>query len=322
MKCTSPSVHRRDFIVLLAGAASWPFTAMGQNRKRTVGILVVGSPDPGAFLQTFQEGLRELGYAELQFDVRSAEGKAERLPELAAELVRENVDVIVGFQTPAVQAAKQATTEIPIVMDAGDPVGMGLVSSLALPGGNITGMSALTAELAPKRLEYLRQIVPKLRRLGLFLNAKDPFSKPFREYNQLAVDRLGLELQLGFVNGPEELKSAYETAVRDKVDALMIQPSLDLVRAAELALAHDLPSASLTSFFVRAGGLMSFSANYSELWREMAVYVAKILDGANPASLPVAQPTKFELVINLRTAKALGLLIPPTLLARADEVIE
>lgn len=320
MKCTSVALHRRDFM-LLAGIASWPLTAMGQ-RKRTIGILVVGSPDPGAFLTTFEESLRQLGYADVQFDVRSAEGKAERLSELATELVRQNVDVIVGFQTPAVAAAKRATSVIPIVMDAGDPVGMGLVSSLALPGGNITGMSALTAELAPKGLEYLRQLVPTLRRLGLFLNAKDPFSKPFREYNRRAGDRLGLELQLAFVKGPEELKSAYETAVASKVDALMIQPSLDLARAAELALAHRLPAASLTSFFVRAGGLMSFSANYSELWREMAVYVAKILDGANPASLPVAQPTKFELVINLRTAKALGLFIPPTLLASADELIE
>jgi len=315
-------MRRRKFIVLLAGTAAWPLASVGQDRKRTVGILVVGSPDPSAFLKTFQEGLREMGYSEIQLDVRSAEGKAERLPELAAELVRQNVDVIVGFQTPAVRAAKQATTEIPIVMDAGDPVGMGLVSSLALPGGNITGMSALTAELAPKGLEYLRQILPSLRRLGLFLNATDPFRKPFLEYNQLAVHRLGLELQPMFVSGPVELQSAFETAARERFDALMIQPSLDLVRAAELALTHQLPAASLTSLFVRAGGLMSFSANYTELWREMAVYVAKILNGAKPATLPVAQPTKFELAINLKTANVLGLAIPPTLLASADEVIE
>ena len=315
-------MRRRKFLMLLAGIATWPLAGSGQDRKRTVGILVVGSPDPSAFLRTFQEGLRELGFAEVRFAVRSAEGRADRLAELAAELVRENVDVIVGFQTPAVQAAKQATTEIPIVMDAGDPVGMGLVSSLALPGGNITGMSALTAELAPKALEYLQQLVPTLRRLGLFLNAKDPFRKPFLEYNRAAVDRLGLELQPTFVNEPDELQSLFEMAARNRVDALMIQPSLDLVRAAELALAHHVPSATLTSLFVRAGGLMSFSANYTELWREMAVYVAKILNGAKPATLPVAQPTKFELVINLKTAKALGLTIPPTLLARADQVIE
>jgi putative ABC transport system substrate-binding protein len=309
-------------MMLLAGIAAWPLASVGQVKKRTVGILVVGSPDPSAFLRAFKEGLREMGHTEVKFDIRSAEGKTERLPELAADLVRQNVDVIVGFQTPAVQAAKQATTEIPIVMDAGDPVGMGLISSLALPGGNITGMSALTAELAPKGLEYLRQIVPTLRRLGVFLNAQDPFREPFLKYSQLAVDRRGLELRPTFVNEPEQLKPAFETATKFRPDALLIQPSLDLVRAAELALAHHLPAASLTNLFARAGGLMSFSANHVELWREMAVYVAKILNGAKPAALPVAQPTKFELVLNLKTAKALALTIPPTLLASAGEVIE
>jgi putative ABC transport system substrate-binding protein len=282
-------------------------------------------PDPNEFLRAFREGLRETGYSEgqnIQLYIRSAEGKAERLPELAAELVRQKVDVIVGFQTPTVQAAKQSTTEIPIVMDAGDPVGMGLVASLARPGGNITGMSAMTAELAPKALEFLQQIVPSFRRLGVFLNATDPFRKPFLEQNQLGVGRLGLELQATFVNGPGELNSAFETAAREGVDAVMIQPSLNGARAAELALAHHLPAASMTRVFVEAGGLMSYSANYAELWREMAVYVAKILKGARPADLPVAQPTKFELVVNLKTAAALGITVPPSILARADEVIE
>jgi putative tryptophan/tyrosine transport system substrate-binding protein len=319
-------MRRRKFLTWLAVTAVWPLVwplaSTGQNRKRVVGILVAGSPDPSAFLRTFQEGLREMGYGELQLDIRSAEGKAERLPELATDLVRQKVDVIVAFQTPAVQAAKQATTEIPIVMDAGDPVGMGLVSSLARPGGNITGMAALTAELAPKALEYLREIVPSLRRLGLFLNATDPFSKTLLEHNRLAVDRLGLELQPRFISGPGELQSAFENAARQRVDALMIQPSLDQVRVAELALTHRLPAASLTSLFVRAGGLMSFSANYAELWREMAVYVVKILNGANPATLPVAQPTKFALIINLKTAKALGLQVPLQLQQLADELIE
>jgi putative ABC transport system substrate-binding protein len=323
----SRSVKRRDFLALLGTAASlWPLASTAQDRKlSTVGVLVVGVPDPSAFLRAFREGLRETGYGEgqnIQLDIRSAEGKAERLPELAAELVRQKVDVIVGFQTPTVQAAKQATTEIPIVMDAGDPVGMGLVASLARPGGNITGMSAMTAELAPKALEFLQQIVPSFRRLGVFLNATDPFRKPFLEQNQLGVGSLGLELQATFVDGPGELNSAFETAARERVDAVMIQPSLIGARAAELALAHRLPAASLTSGFVEAGGLMSYSANYAELWREMAVYVAKILKGAKPADLPVAQPTKFELVVNLKTAKELGLTVPPSILARADEVIE
>jgi ABC-type uncharacterized transport system substrate-binding protein len=317
-------VKRREFITLLSGIAAWPLASAAQDEK-TVGVLVVGAPDPNVFLGMLRQGLRETGYTEgknIQLDIRSAEGKAERLPDLAAELVRRRVDVIVGFQTPAVQAAKEATTEIPIVMDAGDPVGMGLVSSLARPGGNVTGMSAVTAELAPKAIEYLKQIVPSFRRLGLFLNASDPFRKPFLEHNQVGVGRLGLELQPTFVNGPGDLDAAFEAATSEKVEALMIQPSLAVARAAELALAHHLPAASLTGLFARAGGLLSYSANYTELWREMAVYVAKILNGAKPANLPVAQPTKFELVINLKTAEALGLDVSPSLHARADELIE
>jgi putative ABC transport system substrate-binding protein len=319
-------VKRRKFIALLSGIAAWPFAGTAQDGKvSTIGVLVAGVPDPNAFLGTLREGLRETGYTEgenLQLDIRSAEGKAERLPDLAAELVRRRVDVIVGFQTPAVQAAKQATTEIPIVMDAGDPVGMGLVSSLAQPGGNVTGMSAVTAELAPKGIEYLKQIVPSLRRLGLFLNAKDPFRRPFLQHNEVGVARLGLELHPVFVNGPGELDAAFQAAAGERVDAVMIQPSIAFERAAELALAHHLPAASLTGHFVRVGGLMSYAANYAELWREMAIYVAKILNGAKPANLPVAQPTKFELVLNLRSAGALGVVVPPSLLARADEIIE
>ena len=317
-------MKRREFITLLSGVVAWPLASAAQDRK-TVGVLVVGAPDPNVFLGVLRQGLRETGYTEgknLQVDVRSAEGKAERLHDLAAELVRRKVDIIVGFQTPAVQAAKEATTEIPIVMDAGDPVGMGFVSSLARPGGNITGMSAVTAELAPKAIEYLKQVVPSIRRLGLFLNASDPFRKPFLEHNQVGVGRLGLELQPMLVNGPGEVDSAFDAATTQKIDALMIQPSLAVARAAELALAHRLPAASLTGLFARAGGLLSYSANYTELWRQMAVYVAKILNGANPANLPVAQPTKFELVVNLKAAETLGLTVPPSLLAHAHEVIE
>jgi putative ABC transport system substrate-binding protein len=317
-------VKRREFITLLSSVVAWPLASAAQDRK-TVGVLVVGAPDPNVFLGVLRQGLRETGYTEgknIQIDVRSAEGKAERLHDLAAELVRRKVDIIIGFQTPAVQAAKEATTEIPIVMDAGDPVGMGFVSSLARPGGNITGMSAVTAELAPKAIEYLKQVVPSIRRLGLFLNASDPFRKSFLEHNQVGVGRLGLELQPMLVNGPGEVDSAFDTATTQKIDALMIQPSLAVARAAELALAHRLPAASLTGLFARAGGLLSYSANYTELWRQMAVYVAKILNGANPANLPVAQPTKFELVVNLRAAETLGLTVPPSLLAHAHEVIE
>jgi putative ABC transport system substrate-binding protein len=165
-------------------------------------------------------------------------------------------------------------------------------------------------------------MVPKCRQLGLFLNATDPFRKPFLAHNQVGVDRLGLELNTKFVHGPNDLDSAFEAAAREKVDAVMIQPSIAVERAAALALAYHLPAASLADLFPRTGGLMSYSADYSELWRTMAVYVAKILNGADPATLPVAQPTKFELIINLKTAKALGLLVSPALLASADELIE
>jgi putative ABC transport system substrate-binding protein len=183
-------------------------------------------------------------------------------------------------------------------------------------------MSAVTAELAPKALEYLQQMLPSFRRLGLFLNANDPFRNPFLEHNQVGAHRLGLELQPTYVNGPAELDSAFQSAARAGMDAVMIQPSLAFEGAAELALAHHLPAASMTELFARAGGLMSYSANYQELWREMAVYVAKILNGAKPANLPVAQPTKFDLVLNLKSARALGLVAPPALLAAADEIIE
>jgi len=319
-------VKRRKFIVMLSGVVAWPFAGTAQEgRISTVGVLVAGAPNPHAFLRALREGLRETGYTEgqnIKLNIRSAGGEAERLPTLAVELVRQNVDVIVGFQTPAVQAAKQATAEIPIVMDAGDPVGMGLVSSLARPGGNVTGMSAVTAELAPKVQEYLQLILPSFRRLGLFLNANDPFRKPFLEHNQVGVRRLGLDLQPTYVNGPVELNSAFQSAARAGMDAVMIQPSLAFEGTAELALAHHLPAASLTELFARAGGLMSYSANYPELWHEMAIYVAKILNGAKPANLPVGQPTKFDLVLNLKSARALGLVVPPALLAAADEVIE
>jgi putative ABC transport system substrate-binding protein len=320
-------VRRRQFITVFGGvAALWPLAGAAQDTKLPmIGVLVVGVPDPEPFLSAFREGLRETGYHEgqnIQLDIRSAEGTAGRLPELAAELVRQKVDVIVALQTPALEAARQATSEIPIVMDAGDPVGMGLVASLARPGGNITGMSARTAELAQKSLEFLQQILPSFRRLALFLNATDPFGKPFLEQNQLGAGHFGIELRAIFVDEPAELNSAFETAVSERADAVMVQPSLPVERAAELALVHRLPAASLTRVFAESGGLMSYAANYAELWHETAVYVAKILKGARPADLPVEQPMKFELVINLKTANTLGLKIPLSILARANEVIE
>jgi putative ABC transport system substrate-binding protein len=319
-------LRRREFLVLL-GAALSPLTSTAQEQKMaTIGVLAVGVPDPKDFLTAFQQGLRQTGYIEgqnIQFEIQSAEGNASRLPELAAELVRHKVDVIVGFQTPTVQAAKDATTEIPIVMDAGDPVGMGLVQSFARPGGNITGVSAATAELAPKNLELLQQVVPSFKRVALLLNATDPFRKPFLESNKLGAGQLGVELEVMPVNGMDELASAFDTAASVRVDAAVVQPSLPIARAAKLALAHRLPATSLNPAFPQAGGLMSYAADYAEVWRVMAqVYVDKILKGAKPADLPVAQPSKFDLIINLKTAKELGLTIPPSVLALANEMID
>jgi ABC-type uncharacterized transport system substrate-binding protein len=317
-------MKRREFL-MLASATAFAKQSLAEETKPTIGILAAGVPSPEEFLKSFREGLRDRGYIEgqnIQFDVQSAEGHADRLPELAAELVRRKVTVIIGFQTPSVTAAKQATTDIPIVMDAGDPVGMGIVQSLSKPGGNITGVSAATAEVGPKNLQLLTQIVPSLKRAALFLNKTDPFRKPFLEYNQRGADQLGIELKSIFIDGVTELASAFDTATSEKLEAVLIQPSLPISRAAAFALSHHLPTASPTRGFVSNGGLMSYCANYEEVWRQMAFYVAKILKGAKPSDLPVEQPTKFEFLINGKIAKALGLTIPPLITSMADEVIE
>jgi putative ABC transport system substrate-binding protein len=317
-------MKRREFL-MLASATAFAKQSLAEETKLTIGVLAAGVPSPEEFLESFREGLRDKGYIEgqnIQFDVQSAEGHADRLPELAAELVRRKVTVIIGFQTPSVTAAKQATTDIPIVMDAGDPVGMGIVQSLSKPGGNITGVSAATAEVGPKNLQLLTQIVPSLKRAALFLNKTDPFRKPFLEHNQRGADQLGIELKSIFIDGVTELASAFDTATSEKLEAVLIQPSLPISRAAAFALSHHLPSASPTRGFVSNGGLMSYCANYEEVWRQMAFYVAKILKGAKPSDLPVEQPTKFEFLINGKTAKTLGLTIPPLITSMADEVIE
>ena len=256
-------------------------------------------------------------------EVRSAEGKPNFLPALAAKLVRLKVDIIVAFQTPAVQAAKQATNTIPIVMaPAGDPVGTGLVASLARPGGNVTGASSTTAEVAAKTLELIREIRPAARSVAVLANVADPFTKPLLEQIQSAGRLLGIEIRPAMVRGPEEFDAAFAEWVKARVDAVIIQPSLPRKRAIDLALKHRLLSASPTRLFVEAGGLISYAASPRDNSRKAATYVDKILKGAKPADLPVEQPTKFELVVNLKTAKALGLKIPETILFRADRVIE
>ena len=321
-------MRRRALIVSVGGAlAAWPLALRAQQlRVPTLGVLVVGTPDPTTFWRVLREGLRELGYIEgqtVRFDFRSAEGNPDALANLAAELVRAKVDVIVTFQTPAAIAAKQATREIPIVMaPAGDPIETGLVASLARPGGNVTGLSGLNAELIGKNLQYCRDILPSLRRVAVLANASDPFNRPFVKQIQNAAVAMNIEVRLFMVGRPDELDASLAQAAKDGVDAVIIQPSLSRKRAAELALRLRLPSISPARTFPEEGGLLSYAASIEDLYRKAASYVDRILKGSKPQDLPVQQPTKFELVINLRTAKALGLVIPAAVLLGADEVIE
>ena len=318
---------RREFIALLGGAAAaWPLAARAQQPKvPTLGVLVIGNISPEEFWREFRQGLRDLGYIEgqnIRFEFRSAEGQIDRLPELAAELVRLKVDVIVTWFTPTAVAAAKATREIPIVMaETGDPIGTGLVKSLSRPGGNVIGIASVTAELAGKSVQLIRDMLPSARRVTALANATDPFSKPFLEQIQLGGEATGTAINPIRISNNEEFESAFAAMERDRPDAIIVQPSLPSKRAAELALQHRVPAVSVPRWFADEGGL-TYSAIYADLFRKAAVYVDKILKGAQPADLPVEQPTRFQLVINMKTAKALGITVPATLLARADEVIE
>jgi putative tryptophan/tyrosine transport system substrate-binding protein len=270
--------------------------------------------------------MRELGYIDgqnIRYEFRSDEGQVSRLPRLAEELVRLKVDLIVTRFTPAALAAKQATREIPVVMAlAGNPVETGLVDSLARPGGNVTGMSGVGAELAGKCPELIRELLPSARRVSVLVNAPDPFSKPFLEQIRVGGAAAGVAIEPVMIHSAEELDAAFPTMERERPDAVIVQPSLPAKRTAELALQFRLPAISFVRGIVDEGGLMSYGAEETDAYRRAAIFVDKILKGAKPADLPVEQPTRFELVINLKTARALGLTVPAALLARADEVIE
>jgi putative tryptophan/tyrosine transport system substrate-binding protein len=323
-------MRRREFITLLSGAAAgWPLAARAQQggKKYIVGRFFAGSANELSNVVT--EALRELGWVEGQnvvFERRYAENRLERLPEMAADLVRLKVDVIIAGGTLAPLAAKRATSTIPIVMTSGDPLGSGLVASLARPGGNVTGMSLMEPDLGGKRLELLKELLPRLARLAVLWNAANPYPAVVFKEMQGAGRTLGIEVQSLEVRGPDDLDGAFEAARTQRPDAMItVEDPLTLTyrkRIADFATEQQLPSLHGSREFVAVGGLISYGADLVDLNRRAAGYVDKILKGAKPADLPVEQPTKFDLVINLTTAKALGLTVPPSLLARADEVIE
>jgi putative ABC transport system substrate-binding protein len=305
-----------------------PLAAQAQRTKvPTVGVLVVGSPGSDRFWRLFREDMRDLGYAEgrnIRFELRSDEGQASRLPALAAELVRLKPDAIVTWFTPAATAAKRATNDIPIVMAlAGDPIATGLVKSLAHPGGNVTGMSGIAGGSASgKMLQFIRDMLPAAHRVAALANAPDPFSKVFVESMQRAGAAVGMLVDAVMIPKPEGIDAVFAALDQDRPDALLIQPSLPTRRIAQLALEHRFPAACNSRAFVDGGGLMSYWFAEASLYRSAAAILDHVLKGAKPADIPVEQPTRFELVVNLKTAKALGLTAPQSLLAQADEVIE
>jgi putative ABC transport system substrate-binding protein len=325
-------VRRRKFIALLGGAAAWPLAARAQQAGRlpTIGYLGSGTPtSQPKWVTAFVERLRELGWIEGRTTTivyRWAEGRPERFVEIAGEFIQLKVDVIFAVGTDAALAMKEATSVIPIVFPvAGDPVGTGLVGSLAHPGGNVTGLSNQAVDLGRKRLEILREVLPGLSRLAIMANAA--YAGGASEIGEVraATRKLGVELVPLEPRRTEEITPALEP-LKDRVEALYVvgDPLMNLnrMRINTFALAARLPTMYAQRDYVESGGLMSYGPNYPDLNRRAADYVDKILRGAKPADLPVEQPTKFDLVINLITAKALGLAVPPSLLARADEVIE
>ena len=322
-------MRRRDFITLIGGAlASRPITARAQQSKvARIGVLYIGTADAEVFKKELREGLRELGYVEGQniaFEFRSAEGKLDRLPELANELVRLKVDVMVALYVPPSLAAKQATRDIPIVVIVGDPVETGIVPSLARTGGNITGVSLMASALNGKSVELFRDMLPSLRRVGVLGHATNPvFAKAMLDEVLAAGRPTGTEIQpVVMVSGPNEFESAFMTMVRERADAVVVQGSLAIKPVTDMAIKYRLPAASTARVFAEIGGLMSFGADGPVAFRHGAKFVQRILQGKQPKDLPIEQPTKFELVINLKTAKAIGLTIPEKFLQRADALLD
>jgi putative ABC transport system substrate-binding protein len=327
-------MNRREFMGLVGGAAAaWPLAAQAQQVVKVwrIGILDSATRELNQDIAALFKGLRALGYVEGQnliVEYRSADGRNERLPELVSELLRFNLDLIVVRGTPEIIAIKNANSKIPIVMSAvgADPIGLGLAVSLNHPGGNITGMSSMVTELEAKRLEILKEIVPGMKRVAILGDFRNSAVAMQWDEVQKAARSLALDAERFDVRSSEDISRAFEAAIGDHVDAIRVgvdsttRPNRRLI--IELASTHKIPAIYAAREYAIDGGLISFAADYADLYLRAATVVDKILKGANPAEIPIEQPTKFNLVVNLRTAKSLGLTIPYVLVARADEVIE
>jgi ABC-type uncharacterized transport system substrate-binding protein len=327
-------MKRREFMTLLGGASAWPLAARAQQQAMPV-IGFFGSTSPDVYadrLRAFHQGLKEAGYVEGQnvaIEYLWAEGRNDRLPALATQLVRRQVAVIVaGGGTPSALAAKAATATIPVVFGvAVDPVELGLVASLNRPGGNLTGVTNLNVEVGPKRLELLRELLPSATVIAVLVNPADPaITEPFVRDLQAAASTLGLELHVLHASTDRDLDTVFAALVELRASALVLSPGQFLFARIEqlagLTLRHGVPAISQLRQFTIAGGLMSYGSSETEYYRPVGIYAGRILKGEKPADLPVQRSTKVELIINLKTAKGLGLTFPLSLLARADEVIE
>ena len=325
-------MRRRDFIVLLCGAATWPLAARAQQSSMPViGFLNPASSDgSGDRLRGFRQGLKDSGYVEgenVTIIYHWAENQFDRLPELAADLVRRRVAVIAAIAPPAVLAAKSATPTIPIVfLSSEDPVRLGFVASISRPGGNLTGVNFFSGEVAAKLLEFLRELVPAATRVAVLVNPTGPIASTTLKDVATAAGAMGLKIQVFNASTSREIDAVFATFVRERPDALLVGTDVILnsrrVQLVHLATRHAIPAAYSSRDFAEAGGLISYGSNIADAFRQAGVYTGRILKGAMPGDLPVVQASKFELVINAQTARMFGLTVPPSLLARADEVID
>jgi putative ABC transport system substrate-binding protein len=320
-------MRRRKFITLVGSLATvWPVVVLGAAQgKLRIGMLLLGYPEPEAFLRGFRNGLKDLGYEEgrsVEIVIRSAEGRQAALLSLAGELMQLGVDIIVAYPTTAGVAAKQTTAETPIVVYGGDLEATHLVAGLARPGGNITGISGATADLAAKNLELIAEMLPAVRRVAVLANADSPLRKPLLDAIQTAADARKIEIKAMTVHSTDQLDGDFADFEAWGAEALLVHPALPQKEIAALAIKARVPAVSPSSAFCGVGGLASYSPDIEALAHQAATFVDKIAKGRKPSDLPVELPTRFRLKVNLQTARAIGLSVPPTLLARADEVVE